>query len=144
MLPRVWMRLGREDAVAAILVALIVSAYIGFFAAGDVPERGMALIGLVLGSFAYLASRRRIPRSDPWRGFERAGAFISLALGLATLGIGISVLLIAFLASIVVLWALVILRNAGILPGTRVQQVESAADDDQRPPPPEIPWWSQP
>jgi hypothetical protein len=33
------MRLGREDAVATILVAAIVATYIAFLAAGDVPGR---------------------------------------------------------------------------------------------------------
>jgi hypothetical protein len=40
------MRLGREDAVSAIVVALTGSSCIAFPVAGDVPERGMALIGL--------------------------------------------------------------------------------------------------
>jgi uncharacterized membrane protein YfcA len=131
------MRLGREDAVAAILVVLIVGAYIGFFAAGDVPERGMAVIGLVLGSFAYLASKRRIPRTGSWRGVERAGALISLALGIATLVSGVGGVLVAFVVTIVALWALVILRNVGVLPGRGAQQAEAAGSDDQRPPPPQ-------
>src|SRR5438552_9639530 len=108
------MRLGTEDAVVAILVVLIVGAYIGFFAAGDVPERGMAVIGLVLGSFAYLASRRRIRRSGPWGGIERVGALISLALGMATLLTGVGGVLVAFVLTIVAMWALVILRNVGV------------------------------
>jgi uncharacterized membrane protein YfcA len=134
------MRLGREDAVAAILVVLIVGAYIGFFAAGDVPERGMAVIGLVLGWFAYLASRRRIRRSGPWGGIERVGALVALALGMATLVTGVGGVLAAFVLTIVALWALVILRNVGILPGAGAQHVEPAASDDQRPPPPDPPW----
>jgi hypothetical protein len=75
------MRLGREDAVSAILVALIGGSYIAFLVAGDVPERGMALIELVLGALGYLVSSVRIPRSDRWRRFGRVGALISLGLG---------------------------------------------------------------
>jgi MFS family permease len=134
------MRLGREDAVSAILVALIGGSYIAFLAAGNVPERGMALIGLVLGALGYLASSQRIPRSDRWRRLGRVGALISLGLGLATLMTGFGGVLAAFVVSIIVLWALVILRNAGVLPGTRAQQAEPPDSDDQRPPPPEPPW----
>jgi hypothetical protein len=134
------MRLGGEDAVATILVAVILGAYIAFLVAGDVPERGMALIGLVLGALGYLASSRRILRSDHWGWFGRVGALIALGLGLATLVTGFAGVLAAFVVSIVALWAVVILRNLDVSPRTRVQQVEPTDSDDQRPPPPEPPW----
>jgi hypothetical protein len=136
------MRLGREDAIATILVAAIVGTYIAFLAAGDVPERGMAVIGLVLGSFSYVVASRRIPGSDSWRRFLRVGGLISLALGLATLVTGFGGVLAAFTASIVALWALLISAHAGVMTagiGTGVQQVERPDHDEQRPPPPEPP-----
>jgi hypothetical protein len=68
------------------------------------------------------------------------GALTSLGLGLATLITGFGGMLAAFVVSIIALWALVILRNAGVLLGTREQQVEPTDSDDQRPPPPEPPW----
>jgi hypothetical protein len=129
------MGLGREDVVASTLMAVILGAYIAFLATGDVPERGMALIGLVLGWLIYLASSRRIPRTDRWTRFARVGGFVSLGLGLAALVSGLGGLLAVFLASIVALWALVILRNAGALPGTGAQQMGSTDDHDPRPPP---------
>jgi hypothetical protein len=134
------MRLEREDAGAAILVAAIVGAYIAFLAAGDVPERGMAVIGLFLGSLSYVVSSRRIRRSGSWTRFLRVGGLLSLALGLAALVAGFGGVLAAFVVSIVTLWALVILCSLGVLPGTRAQQIEPTDKDDQRPPPPEPPW----
>jgi hypothetical protein len=140
------MRLRREDAAATILVAVILGASIAFLVAGDVPERGMALIGLVLGALGYVTSSRPIPRSACWRRIERVGALISLSLGLATLMTGVGGVLAAFVVSIIALWALVILRNAGVLPGTPAQQGEPPYSDYQGPPPPEPPgglvkWW---
>src|ERR1700736_1893352 len=100
------MRLGREDAVATILVAAIVATYIAFLAAGDVPERGMAGIGLVLGSLSYTGGGRSIAGPDAWRRFLRVGGLISLGLGLVTLLTGFGGVLAVFTASIVALWAL--------------------------------------
>jgi hypothetical protein len=129
------MGLGREDAVASLLVAVIVGVCGAFLAAGDVPERGMALTGLVLGWLSYLASSRRFPRSDRWRRFARVGALISVGLGLTTLVTGVGAVLAAFLASIVAMWALAILHNGGDLPGAGAEQVGPADDQDQRLPP---------
>jgi hypothetical protein len=132
------MRLGREDAVATILVAAIVATYIAFLAAGDVPERGMAGIGLVLGSLSYMVGSRRIAGPDSWRRFLRVGGLISLGLGLVTLLTGFGGVLAVFTASIVALWALVIAAHAGVLTagtGSGVQ-VERTDHDEQRPPPP--------
>jgi hypothetical protein len=100
----------------------------------------MALTGLVLGALSYLASNRLIPRSDRWGRFGRVGAFIALGLGLTTLVTGFGGVLAAFVVSIVAVWAIVMLRNLGVISRTRVQEGKPTDSDDQRPPPPEPPW----
>jgi hypothetical protein len=100
------MRFTTKDAVASALVVAAVVIYAAYVAFDGIPlvrdATGMAAVGLVLG----FASRRIGGR----HGFahERlafAGGLGAMALGIATLFTESDVLLAAFMASIVGLWA---------------------------------------
>ncbi len=96
----------RRDAVATVLVAVVLLGYGSYLVFEGVPvirdARGMAAVGVVFG----FASRRLGGR---W-GFKHEHLVMlaglgSLALGFAAIGTGNGVVLAVFMASIVALWA---------------------------------------
>ena len=121
------MRLTLRDHVATALVAVIVVAYLGYLVLDEMPllqdARGMAGLGVVLGFSAFVIIRGAdiLDRT----GLAEVGlAVVSLLLGLVTLVLAetsaAETLLAAFMASIVVVWAVEILDHIGVLPSRHV------------------------
>jgi hypothetical protein len=118
------MKLKFKDLIATILFAAIAVPYVGYLINGEMPfikdPRGMSATGLVLGTVAYLVMRR-----DDL--FDRVGkaetglAAVSLVLGLVAFALAetaaAEVLLAVFMGSILVVWAVMLMDHAGILPG---------------------------
>jgi hypothetical protein len=108
------MHFTRKDTVATALVAATVVAYIGYLTFGSVPfaedVRGMAAVGLVLG----FASRRVGGRHEfPHERLAFAGGLGSMALGIVALATENELVLAAFMASIVALWAAAVYVHSG-------------------------------
>lgn len=117
------MRLVWKDAVATVLVAAIVVPFVGYMATGSMPyvqdPTGMAGLALALGLLAAVAGGWWEPVSRTAVGYATA------AIGVGSLAIGILALvsenfldlavrdglLIAFVGSIVVLWATALLHH---------------------------------
>jgi hypothetical protein len=109
------MRLTWLDVVATALVGAIVAIYAAFMAAGDLPVRTMALLGLALGTTAYLATGpvTRGPRT--LRTLTRAVGLAALGLAIAAVAIGSAPLLAVFIGAVVGLWAVAMLCHVGAL-----------------------------
>jgi membrane-bound ClpP family serine protease len=118
------MKLRFKDLIGTILVAAIAVPYVGYLINGEMPfiqdPRGMSATGLVLGVVAFLVMRQdnlfdRVGKA------ETALAAVSLVLGLVALGLAESaaaeVLLAVFMGSILVVWAVMLMDHAGVLPG---------------------------
>ena len=116
-------RLTVRDHVATALVALIIVPYLVHLAWDEAPllqePRGLAGLGLVLGFSAFVIVRG----ADilDWTGLAEVGlALASLLLGLAALVLSgtaaAEALLAAFMASVLVVWAVEVLDHAGLLP----------------------------
>lgn len=108
----------RRDAVATVLVAAAVAAYLGYLVVGSLPfvedARGMAAVGLVLGfASRRIGGRGAFPH-------PRVALLVGLgttALGIVALASGNSIVLAAFMASTVALWAAAtVLRTGGVHP----------------------------
>ena len=122
------MKLTRKDLAATVLVAAAVVPFVGYMAMGSMPfvqdPTGMAGLGLVLGLIAAAVG-----------GWIAVGAgaltrYTTVGVGLASLVIGVLALvsenfldlavrqglLIAFVATIFVLWAVATLRHAAGAP----------------------------
>ncbi|MGY1616221.1 hypothetical protein ACI797_05695 [Geodermatophilus sp. SYSU D00691] len=103
--------MGPKNIAATVLVAAVVVPYIGYLVAGEMPfiqdPRGMATVGLILGTAAALVAGRGTFRADgPHRAALVSGG-VALALGILALAVGTSeVLLALFVAAIVITWAL--------------------------------------
>jgi hypothetical protein len=122
------MRLTWRDVVATVLVAAIMVPYAGYLINGSAllitDPTGMAALGLILGAIAAAVGG--------WIAV-REGTFMSsatLILAIVSFGLGVSalvseplfnpagreIILWIFVASIVSLWALGILRHSGVIP----------------------------
>ncbi|HEU0025914.1 MAG TPA: hypothetical protein VFQ25_02260 [Ktedonobacterales bacterium] len=122
------MRLTWRDAVATVLVAAIMVPYAGYLINGSAllitDPTGMAALGLILGAIAVVVGG--------WIAV-REGAFmntVTLVWALISFGLGFSalvseniykpasreIILWIFIATIVGLWALALLRHTGFLP----------------------------
>jgi hypothetical protein len=118
------MRLRTRDLIATLLVLAVGVPYIGYLINGEMPfiedPRGMAGVGLLLGTAAFLVMRA----GDA---FDRLGktetglAVLALALGVAALALAetaaAEVLLAVFMGSILLVWGVELLHHAGVLPG---------------------------
>src|SRR5512133_1071471 len=122
------MRFTWKDALVTVLVAAVAVPYIGYLVRGSMPFiedlRGMAATGLVLGLIAAaVAGRAAFTQERFGRAAEIVG-FVSLGTGLATLiwaesGTLSEVLLAAFIGTMVLTWALVMVEDSGLLAGHR-------------------------
>jgi membrane-bound ClpP family serine protease len=118
------MKLKFKDLIATILVAAVAVPYVGYLVNGEMPfikdPRGMSATGLVLGTVAFLVMRRDDLFDRVGKG-ETALAAVSLVLGLVALALAetavAEVLLAVFMGSIVVVWAVMLMDHAGVLPG---------------------------
>jgi len=119
------MRITLRDTLASILVAAIAVPYVGYLLYGSVPfvqdPRGMAAVGLILGFVAFLLmwgpdALDRIGK------VELTVAIVALGLGVAALVLAgtafAEVLLAAFMASILVVWAFELMDHLGMIPGS--------------------------
>lgn len=116
------MRLTIRDLLATVLLAALGVYYVGYLLNGSMPfvqdARGMSAVGLVLGAAAFLVLRY----GDPFDRYEKvttAVAVGALALGLVALFLAETAsaewLLAAFMASILVVWAMEIADHAGLV-----------------------------
>ena len=122
------MRFTWKDAFATVLVAAVAVPYIGYLVRGSMPfiedPGGMAATGLVLGLIAAaVAGREAFTEERLGRAAEIVG-LASLGTGLATLiwaesGTVSDVLLGAFMGTMVLTWALVMVQDSGLLAGQR-------------------------
>lgn len=134
------MRLTWRDAVATVLVAAIMVPYVGYLFTGSMPfiqgVTGMAGVGLALGAVAavvggWIATREGILINNA-----------TLALAIVSAGFGITALvsenmldpagrqiaLGIFMATIVGLWGLALLRHSGIIPAVEEQGTSRLGD----------------
>ena len=112
------MQLSKADRLATVLVAAIAVPYVGYLIFGSMPfifnARAMAATGLGLGLAACaVGARFRVPLD---RSFWLLGV---LAAGTVAAGIGALVterpgLLATFMAGVVVVWALSLVRHAAL------------------------------
>lgn len=120
------MRLTWKDAAATVLVAAVIVPYIGFAVWGSMPfiqdPSGMAELGLILGLIGAAIGG--------WLALDPTGLvrFAIIGVGLVSFALGCLVLasetfldvtvrlglLMAFVVTIVVLWASAIARHAGV------------------------------
>ncbi len=122
------MRLTLRDAIATLLVAVVAVGYVGYLIQGEIPfvkdPRGMAAVGLILGTAAFLVARTR--RSEAHDRVTSAETY----MGVAALVIGVVALILAeiaaaetllaiFMIAIVAVWAVQMLHHAGLLAGGR-------------------------
>ena len=122
------MRFTWKDALVTILVAAVAVPYIGYLVRGSMPfiedPRGMAATGLVLGLIAAAVTGRAAFTQERFGRPAEIVAFMSLGTGLATLiwaesGTLSDVLLAAFMGTMVLTWALVMVEDSGLLAGHR-------------------------
>jgi|SoiMethySBSTD1v2_1073268.scaffolds.fasta_scaffold452578_3 hypothetical protein len=122
------MRFTWKDALVTILVAAVAVPYIGYLVRGSMPfiedPRGMAATGLVLGLIAAAVTGRAAFTQERFGRAAEIVAFMSLGTGLATLiwaesGTLSDVLLAAFMGTMVLTWALVMVEDSGLLAGHR-------------------------
>lgn len=113
-------KLTPRDRVATVLVLLIAVPYVGFLVGGSMPfvddVRGMAGVGLVLGSLAFMVIRSG-DEDDTTGRAESALALLSLVLGVAVVALAevaaADALLAAFMASILLVWAVEVADHTG-------------------------------
>ena len=108
--------------MGTVLVAAIVAIYVAFVTVGDVPVRGIALLGLILGYAAYLELGPVMHAPSALRTFIGALGLAVLGLGIATMAIESEPLLAAFIGAIVALWMAAMLRSAGVLESRTARQ----------------------
>jgi hypothetical protein len=114
------MRLTVRDLVATLLVVAIAVPYIGILIDGEMPfvqdARGMAGVGLLLGGAAFVVLLGGNQR-DRLGKIQIGSALVSAVLGIVALGFAetaaAEVLLALFMASILVVLAIVLIDHAG-------------------------------
>lgn len=118
------MQLTRRCASATLLVAAILVPYVGYLVRTEMPlvqdAGGRAATGVILGLLAFAIVGRSALGSG-------ALTWAGVAIGIAAIGLGVAavwaesneLLLGAFIATIVVLWALETLSHTGASCGTR-------------------------
>jgi hypothetical protein len=119
------MRLGLRDAVAALLMAGIITPYAGLLVRGRMPYvedvRMMAAVALVLGSAAILVADQLSVATYLGR-VEIGFALVTLALGVIAMAFATTVfgqlLLGAFVAGILLTWGVQLLDHAGYSTGS--------------------------
>ena len=114
------MRLTVRDLVATLLVVAIAVPYIGYLIDGEMPlvqdARGMAGVGLLLGGAAFVVLLGG-NEQDRLGKIQIGSASVSAVLGIVALGFAetaaAEVLLALFMASILVVLAIVLIDHAG-------------------------------
>lgn len=101
----------RRNVIATVLVLAIVVPYVGYLIAGEMPfikdPRGMSATGLILGLAAALVVGRAAFDREPLHRAGLIAGVVALGLGIASLAVGTSELLLAlFIMSIVGTWVL--------------------------------------
>lgn len=122
------MRLGLRDAMAALLMAGIITPYAGLLVRGRVPYvedvRTMAVVALMLGGAAILIADQLSFATFIGR-VEIGFALVTLALGVVAMAFATTVfgqlLLGAFVAGILLTWGVQLLDHAGYSAGSAAQ-----------------------
>ena len=118
------MKLTYKDIIATLLVAAIVVPYLGYLVRGEMPfiqdPRGMAATGVILGLAAAALTGRAMFARGLWHRITLAIGVVTLGLGVAAIWVGSNeALLAAFMAGIVITWALAELLHLQILEPAR-------------------------
>jgi hypothetical protein len=116
------MKLTFRDAIASLLIVGIAVPYVGFLVNDEMPfiqdARGMAAVGLVLGSIAFLVLQSGNADDRVGAG-EGVAAIVSMSLGLAALLLAetaaAEILLAVFMASILLVYAFEVADHAGLV-----------------------------
>ncbi len=116
------MKLTFRDAIASLLVVGIAVPYVGYLVNDEMPfiqdARGMAAVGLVLGSIAFLVLQSGNADDRVGAG-EGVAAIVSMGLGLAALLLAetaaAEVLLAVFMGSILLVYAFEVADHAGLV-----------------------------
>jgi hypothetical protein len=100
-----------KDVVTSGLVAAIVVPYLGYLAFGEMPfiqdPRGMGATGLLLGLLAAAVAGRAAFRPDPEHRIALSTGVLALVLGVATVWVETSEILLGFfMVALVLTWAL--------------------------------------
>jgi len=129
------MRLGLRDAVAALLMAGIITPYAGLLVRGRVPYvedvRTMAAVALVLGGSAILIADQ-LSIATLFGRVEIGFALITLALGVIAMAFATTtfgqLLLGAFVMGILLTWGVQLLDHAGYSTGAAAGGSDATAD----------------
>jgi len=119
------MKFTARDFISTLLVVLIAIPYVGYLVNGEMPyvedTRGMAAIGLVLGTAAYAVLAMGDPADRADR-LEDLVALVAFVLGFVAFALAetaaAEALLAVFMGSIVVAWSVKLMDHAGWLPTT--------------------------
>ena len=116
------MKLELRDLIGTVLGLAIGIPYVGYLLNGEMPfindPRGMAAVGLVLGTVAFLVMRSG-DRLDRVGKVETGVAAVSFVLGVAALVFAepalADLVLAVFMASILIVWLLEVVDHAGLV-----------------------------
>jgi hypothetical protein len=116
------MKLKTRDLVSTLLIALIAVPYVSYLVRGEMPfvedARGMAAVGLILGTAAYAVIAQGDPADRADR-LEDVVALVAFVLGFTAFALAetaaAEVLLAVFMGSILVAWGVKLLDHAGVL-----------------------------
>jgi NhaP-type Na+/H+ or K+/H+ antiporter len=116
------MKLTTRDFVSTLLIVLVVVPYAGYLAFGEMPfvedARGMAAVGLALGTVAYLVLSSGDPRGLT-DSVESGVALAAFVLGFVAFALAetaaAEALLAAFIGAILIAWAIKMMDHAGVL-----------------------------
>jgi len=105
------MRFAYKNTIASLLVAAVLVPYAGYLLWGEMPflkdPRGMAATGLLLGAAAAALTGSTMFAAGLWHRITLAVGVITLGLGIATVWVETSELLLAaFMAGIAITYAL--------------------------------------
>lgn len=116
------MMIKTREFLSTVLVALVAVPYLGYVIRGEMPfvedPRGMAAVGLVLGTVAYAVLSRGDP-SDLTDKVEDVLALVTFVLGFTAFALAgtaaAELLLAVFMGGILLTWAVKMMDHAGVL-----------------------------
>jgi NhaP-type Na+/H+ or K+/H+ antiporter len=116
------MKLNARDFVSTLLVLLFAVPFVGFLIRGEMPfiedTRGLAAVGLVLSTAAYLVLSSGDTR-DLADSVENAVALVAFVLGFVAFALAETAageaLLVVFMSAVLLAWAVKLMDHAGVL-----------------------------
>lgn len=116
------MKVKTRNFVSTLLIVLIAVPYAGYLVNGEMPfvedARGMAAVGLALGTIAYLVLSSGDSRSFT-DSVESGVALVAFLLGFVAFALAetaaAEALLAAFMGAILIAWSVKMMDHAGVL-----------------------------